>query len=86
MDAFEDDAVYLDLLGAWQELIDPSGVSLNVAFVITPEPTFPTALVWGVALLVLIGQNGPADKSCGVGRTETSRPLGGVESAGCLPT
>jgi len=65
---FEDDAVYWDSdyytngydrvdttvsLGAWKELVDPfTGASLDLAFVITPEPTTMLLLTAGGILLV----------------------------------
>ena len=55
---FEDDAVYRTALGGWQELhypsIDPEwgGRSMDLAFVITPEPcTMAMLAVGGVVLL-----------------------------------
>ncbi|KAA0217476.1 MAG: hypothetical protein DYG94_00300 [Leptolyngbya sp. PLA3] len=39
LDHFEDDAVWSDFGTGWQELFDPfTGVSLDLAFVITPSP------------------------------------------------
>lgn len=39
LDHFEDDAVFEDMAGEWQELFDPvSGVSMDMAFVVVPEP------------------------------------------------
>lgn len=49
---FEDDAVYRDASGAWQELYDPltedPRVSLDMAFVIVPEPT--SCIILGIGL------------------------------------
>lgn len=53
LDKFNDDAVFLDLGGSWAELIDPyTGLSLDMAFVITPEPTSLMLLTLGAMVLV----------------------------------
>lgn len=49
LEHFQDDAVYRTLQGSWTELISPTGISLDMAFVITSVPE-PTTL-----LLLLIG-------------------------------
>ena len=58
LDHWNDDAVYMDAAGNWIELYDPSiqepdlPVSLDMAFVITPEPaTLSLLALGGVALL-----------------------------------
>lgn len=54
LEHFQDDAVWDDLpLGAapWQELRDPTGISLDMAFVITPEPTMAVLGLCGMSLL-----------------------------------
>ncbi len=51
---FEDDAVWGDLpVPIWEELVDPiTGISLDLAFVITPEPTsLGLLMLGGFALL-----------------------------------
>ena len=49
---FNDDAVYgFGTPGSWKELIDPTGTSLDLAFVITPEPTTMALLGLGGLLL-----------------------------------
>ncbi len=55
---YEDDAVYLDTAGAWEELRYPShhplaGQSIDLAFVITPEPVTLTLLLIGGGLVLL---------------------------------
>ena len=57
-DPFEDDAVWMDTgplgTGQWQELRDPlTGESLDLAFVITPEPATVLLLGLGGALAML---------------------------------
>lgn len=55
LDHFEDDAVYEDQSGAWQELIDPlSGVSMDMAFVIVPEPSAITMIVVTAAGFIFV--------------------------------
>jgi hypothetical protein len=52
LDHFEDDAVWWDGV-EWQELLDPlTGESLDLAFVITPEPT--TICLLGLGALALL--------------------------------
>ncbi|WP_428940659.1 hypothetical protein [Fontivita pretiosa] len=54
LEHFQDDAVWDDLpLGAapWQELRDPTGISLDMAFAITPEPTMAVLGLCGMSLL-----------------------------------
>jgi hypothetical protein len=54
-DHWNDDAAYQDDVGNWQELWDPElqpPVSLDMAFVITPEPMTLLVLVAGVPLLL----------------------------------
>ena len=52
-DHFQDDAVWRTEGGAWNELLDPeTGASMDLAFVITPEPvTLAVLLIGGMALL-----------------------------------
>lgn len=55
LDHFEDDAVWSDLESGglwWEELRDPIGESLDLAFVITPEPA--TIALLGLGALSLI--------------------------------
>lgn len=48
LDHHEDDAVWYDPADGWQELLDPiTGESLDLAFVITPEPATLTLLGLG---------------------------------------
>ena len=56
---FNDDAVYLTSTGSWQELRYPegdplgrAGLSIDLAFVITPEPTTICLLGFGVLSLI----------------------------------
>ncbi len=50
LDHWNDDAVYMDLQGQWQELRDPlTAESLDLAFVITPEPA--TLLILALGLI-----------------------------------
>jgi hypothetical protein len=50
LDKFEDDAVFRDPTGAWIELVDPVTLqSLDMAFVITPEPTGLASMVVAAA-------------------------------------
>ena len=57
---YEDDAVYLDFDGVWKELRYPSrdlqrpGESMDLAFVITPEPSTMVMLAVG-ALTLTVG-------------------------------
>ncbi len=53
-DHFMDDAVYRDTDGMWQELFDPiTGESLDMAFVITPEPgTMCLLALGGIGVLM----------------------------------
>ena len=55
LDHFMDDAVWSDDLGigGWQELLDPeTGTSMDLAFVITPEPATMVLLAMGGVALV----------------------------------
>jgi hypothetical protein len=51
-DHFMDTAVYRDLAGGWQMLVDPAGTNLDMAFVITPEPATMALLGLGLAGLL----------------------------------
>jgi len=54
LDHWNDDAVYMDAQGLWQELLCPtSGLSLDMAFVITPEPGTLAVLALGLASVLL---------------------------------
>ena len=54
LDHWTDDAVYMDVQGLWQELRDPiTGESLDMAFVITPEPTTVAVLSLGLIGVLL---------------------------------
>lgn len=56
-DHFNDDAVWLDYSGAWMELRDPrSGESLDLAFVVTPEPT--AMLLLGCGAVAILRRRG----------------------------
>ena len=49
LDHWNDDAVYIDAQGVWQELLDPAtGESLDMAFAIAPEPITLAVLVLGM--------------------------------------
>jgi hypothetical protein len=49
---FNDDAVWFSPTGAWQELRDPiTGTSIDLSFVITPEPTTLAILALGGILI-----------------------------------
>jgi hypothetical protein len=49
---FNDDAVWRSPTGAWQELIDPTtGTSIDLSFIITPEPTTIVILAIGGLLI-----------------------------------
>ena len=54
LDHFNDDAAWYNFgLGEWQELIDPvSGASMDLAFVITPEPATMSLLGLGALLML----------------------------------
>jgi len=53
-DYWNDDAVYMDAQGLWQELLCPSsGLSLDMAFVITPEPVTMSVLTLGLIPVLL---------------------------------
>lgn len=62
LDKFEDDAVWIDIdpYGSlvpdsgmlWNELIGPTGASLDLAFVITPEPGTICLMLAGTAMLL----------------------------------
>lgn len=52
MDHWNDDAVYYQSPPGWNELLDPvTQESLDMAFVITPEPTCLALLAWGGMML-----------------------------------
>ena len=57
-DHWHDDAVYQDADGNWHELFDPrpdhQGVSLDMAFVITPEPITMVVLALGLLPILLL--------------------------------
>ncbi len=49
---YNDDAVWMSPTGAWQELVDPTtGKSIDLSFVITPEPTTLAILALGGILI-----------------------------------
>ena len=58
-DHFMDDAVWADIIDPggiitnWQELRDPTGESLDLAFVITPEPATMVVLVLGLLPMMI---------------------------------
>lgn len=52
LDHFMDDAVWSDFGAEWQPLYDPSGETLDLAFVITPEPA--TICLLGLGTLGLL--------------------------------
>jgi hypothetical protein len=55
LDHHEDDAAYTsDTIGGWRELLDPlSGASMDMAFVITPEPAALAILALGACMVLV---------------------------------
>ncbi|MFM9010862.1 MAG: hypothetical protein ACKON8_08345 [Planctomycetota bacterium] len=71
INAFNDDAAYLVPPAQWNELVTPSLQSLNMAFVVTPEPTGAPLAVAGLAVVAWLARR--QRRRAGDGTTPAAR-------------